>query len=109
MWLFYYFNSEMNYNVLKSKSPCILLNKNINFNKSKTESKMKNSTRTLRNEPCASAHFRITNKSKTVMSRSSQIFLIFVFIPLYSLLINFQNNHTFGKKTPLLPKLFACF
>ena len=33
VWLFYYFNFERNYDVLKSKSPCILLNKNINFNK----------------------------------------------------------------------------
>ena len=41
MWLFLYFNFERNYDVLKSKSPCILLNKNINFNKNETESKMK--------------------------------------------------------------------
>ena len=27
MWLFYYFNSERNYDVLKSKGLCILLNK----------------------------------------------------------------------------------
>ena len=27
--LFYYFNFERNYDVLKSKSPCILLNKNV--------------------------------------------------------------------------------
>ena len=40
MWLFYYFNSERNYDVLKSKCPCILLNKFINLNKNKTESKM---------------------------------------------------------------------
>ena len=50
-WLFYhfnfeknYFNFEKNYNVLNSKTPCILLNKNINFNKNETESKMKNPT-----------------------------------------------------------------
>ena len=35
-WLFYHFD------VLKSKTSRILLNKNINFNKSETESKMKN-------------------------------------------------------------------
>ena len=40
VWLSYYFNFESNYDVLKSKSPCILLNKNINFNKNETESKM---------------------------------------------------------------------
>ena len=31
--LFYYFNFERNYDVSKSNSPRILLNKNINFNK----------------------------------------------------------------------------
>ena len=29
VWLFYYFNFEMNYDALKSKSSCILLKKNI--------------------------------------------------------------------------------
>ena len=41
------FNFERNY-VLKSKNPCILLNKNINFNKNETESKMENLTYCLR-------------------------------------------------------------
>ena len=36
MWLFCYFNFERNYDVLKSKSPFILLNKNINFKKNET-------------------------------------------------------------------------
>ena len=64
--LLYYFNFERNNDILKSESPCILLNKNINFNK-KTELKI----------PTHS--FRETNlvlqlmqdsemKSKTVMS-----------------------------------------
>ena len=44
VWLFYYFNFESNYDVLKSKKPCILLKKNKNFNKNKMESKMENST-----------------------------------------------------------------
>ena len=48
MWLFYYFNFERNYEVLKSKSPFISLNKNINFDKNKTESKMGNSTHGFR-------------------------------------------------------------
>ena len=42
--LFCYFNFERCYDVLKPKSPCILFNKNINFNKNKTESKMENPT-----------------------------------------------------------------
>ena len=42
MWLFYYFYFERNYDVLKSKSPCFSLNKNIiKFNKNETESKWK--------------------------------------------------------------------
>ena len=37
MWLFDYFNFERIYNVLKSKSLCILLNKKINFNNKEWE------------------------------------------------------------------------
>ena len=78
MWLSYYFN----FDVSKSKSPCILLNNN--FNKNETESKMKNATQ----------RFRATNlvlqliqesqvKRKTVMTWSSRkkeedIFLPFI-------------------------------
>ena len=40
--IIFYF--ERIYDVLKSTSPCFLLNKNINFNKKKTESKMENPT-----------------------------------------------------------------
>ena len=39
---------ERNYDVLKSKSPCILLNKDVNFNKNETESKMENPTHGFR-------------------------------------------------------------
>ena len=48
MWFFYYFNFERNYDVLKSTSSCILLNKNINFNKNETESKMENPAHSFR-------------------------------------------------------------
>ena len=48
MWLFCYFNVERNNEVFKSKSPCILLNININFSKNKTESKRENYTHTFR-------------------------------------------------------------
>ena len=48
MWLCNYFNFERNYDVLKSESSCILLNKNMNFNKNETESKMESSTRNFR-------------------------------------------------------------
>ena len=46
--LFYYCNFERNYDVSKWKSPCVLLNRNINFNESKTESKMGNPTHSFR-------------------------------------------------------------
>ena len=40
MLLFCYFNFEKKFSILKSKSPCISLNKNIKFDKNETESKM---------------------------------------------------------------------
>ena len=54
MWLLYYFNFEKSYDLLKSRSPCILLNKKVNFDKNETES-------TMEDEPCASDHIRIVN------------------------------------------------
>ena len=47
MWLFYYFHFERIYDVLKSRSLCILLNKNIKFNKNETDSKTENPTQDL--------------------------------------------------------------
>ena len=41
VWLFYHFNFERHYDVLKPKSSWILLNKNINFNKHETHWKIK--------------------------------------------------------------------
>ena len=46
--LFDYFSFERSYDDLKSKGPCILLNKNVNFNKNKTESKMQNPTHSFK-------------------------------------------------------------
>ena len=48
VWLFYYFNFERNYDALKLKSQCILLNKNIYFNENEMESKMENPTLSFR-------------------------------------------------------------
>ena len=73
MWLFYYFNFERNYDVLKSKSPCILLNKNINFNKNETELKIGNPTHNFREKNLV---LQLTSelqiRSKNVMSWSWQ-------------------------------------
>ena len=49
----------MNYDVLKSKSPCFLLNKNIKFNQNETESKKENLRCRFRDEQCTSASLRI--------------------------------------------------
>ena len=38
--VFQYFDFDGKSEILKSKKPCFLLNKNTNFNKSETESKM---------------------------------------------------------------------
>ena len=48
MWLFYYFNCERNYDVLRSNNLRILLNKNIDFNKTGKESKIENPTHSFR-------------------------------------------------------------
>ena len=48
MWFFYYFYFDRCYDVLKSKTPCFSLNKNINFNNNKTESKMEHTTESFR-------------------------------------------------------------
>ena len=44
VWFLCYFNFERNYDVLKPKSPCFLLNKNVNFDKFETELNMENPT-----------------------------------------------------------------
>ena len=41
-------NFERNFDVLKSRNPCILLNKNIKFNKNETDSKMENPRHSFR-------------------------------------------------------------
>ena len=80
MWLFCYFNFERNYDVLKSKTPCILLNKNINYNKSETESKMENPTPEM--NLVLQIIYESQIKGKTVMSwstRNKKLFLTFEF------------------------------
>ena len=73
VWLFYYFNFERNYDVSKSNGSCILLNENINFNKSKTETKMENPTHNFREtNPVLQLIKELQIKSKTVISWSSQ-------------------------------------
>ena len=67
-----YFNFERIYNALKSKRPCILLNKNINF-KSETESKMEKPTQSFRETDIVLQFIQESQiKSKTVISWSSR-------------------------------------
>ena len=62
-----------NYDVLNSKSLSILLNKNINFNKNKTELKMENPTHTFRETNLVLQFIKYLQiKSKSVMSWSSR-------------------------------------
>ena len=69
--LFYYFNFERIYDVSKSKSPCILLNKNINFNKNETESNMENLTHSSKKTNLVLQFLQVSQiKSETVLSWS---------------------------------------
>ena len=65
------FNFERNYDILKSKVPCFLLNKNINSNKNWTESKMENPTHTFK-ATNLQLIYKLRIKSKTLMKWSSQ-------------------------------------
>ena len=65
MWLIYYFSFGRNYDVLKSKSPCILL-KNI------TESKIENTKHVFGETDVVLQAIKESQiKSKTAMSRNS--------------------------------------
>ena len=66
MWLFYYFNFKKNYDAFKSNSPCMLLNKNVNFNKNEAESKIENPRGTLCFSPCMLLNKNVNfNKNET--------------------------------------------
>ena len=115
MWLFYYFNFEKNYDVLKLKSPCILLNKNVNFNKSKTDSKMERQT--LCFSSCKNSKLKV--KLRWVGARERKIRAYFVPFALsegnFSNIcvlsqcivywIHIQNMHTFTYQKTLLHTL----
>ena len=118
MWFFYYFNIEINYDALKSKSPCIWLNKNTNFHKNKTKSKMENPT-TLVLQLIKESQI----KCKILMSWSSwkkkevifcivysarrKFFNICVLSQCIAYWIHFQNIHIFTYQKVLFHRFFA--
>ena len=126
MWLFYYFNFERNYGVLKSKSQCILFNKNINFNKNKTKWKIEIPTHSFGETNVVLQLMQESQKKgKTVMrwisrKKKEEIFctVYFVqrklfwhiwFISIIVYKIHFQNVHTFTYQKTLFHTHFCCF
>ena len=126
VWLFYQFHFERNYNILKSKSPCILLNKIINFNENETKLKMKNLIHSVWETNLVLQLMKESQiKSKTVMSWTSckkkegifctanlsegNIFEICVLSQCIASWIRFQNIHNFTYQKTLLHTLFPCF
>ena len=103
-FLLFYFWKDLWH--LKSKSPCILLNENINFNKNAAESKRENPTPSFRETNLVlQLIWESQIKSKTVMSWSSLFvpfilsegifFNICVLSQFIVYWIHFQNKHTF--------------
>ena len=119
MWLFYFFSFERNYDILKSKSPWILLNKNINFVKNEMESKMENPTHSFRETNLAIYSYKncklkvklwwigaLKRKKRTffvtfILSEVNFVFYDFLFFKICVLCqcivywIHLQNIHTF--------------
>ena len=116
---FCYFNLERNYDVLKSKSPCILMNKNINFNKNEAKSKMRNSTQSLTETiillqliqesqiKCKTVMSWISRKKKraifvTLILSEGNVFNICVLSQCTGYWTHFQNMHSFTYQKTLL-------
>ena len=124
MWLFYCLNFERNDDVLKSESPCSLFNKNINFNKSETESKTENPPHTFREIPwCFNSYKnrelkvqlwwvgareikKITFWRLTFIFSEENFFSICIFSQCIVHGINFQNIYTFTYQKILLHTIF---
>ena len=73
MWLFYHFDFERSYDILKPKRPCFLLYKKLSFNKNETETEMETSTHAFRETNLVLQLIQESQiKSKTVISWSFQ-------------------------------------
>ena len=94
--IIYYFHFGRTYDVLESKSSCILLNKNINFNKNETKSKMENPTHSFKETNLVLQLIKESQiKSKTVISWSSQKKKEGIFCTSYFVQKNFFKTFVF--------------
>ena len=126
MWIFYYFHFEKNYDILKSKSPCILLNKNITFNKNETESKMENLTQSFEGQTLCFSSFKnrklkIKLWSVGAHERKKRAFFVLFILPKKDFFnicvlsqcmvywIHFLNIQAFTYQKTLVPTLFCLF
>ena len=118
----FYFNFEKNY-VLKSRSPCILLNKNVNFNRNKQNRKWKIphsvlERRTLCLSICKNHKFKVKlwwvgaceRKKRAffvpfILSKGIFFFNVYVSSQCIVYWIHFQNIRTFTYQKTLLHTL----
>ena len=122
MWFFYCLNSERNYDVLKSKTPSFLLNKNINFNKNGSESKLENPIQSFRETILSFSSYKVCElevRLRWVVTRErrKRAFFVSLILPegiffsicvLFQCLVNWINFHnictfTYQKKLVLMP------
>ena len=119
MWFFYFCDFERNYDVLKSKSSCFLLNENINFHKNEREQKLKIRHKVLeRQSLCFSSYKNYKLKVKLwwleLVKEKRGHFLYRLFCPkkifstlilMYMYWVHFQNINTFTYQKTLLHTL----
>ena len=120
VWFLYYSYFQRNFYILKSESLCSLLNKNMNFNKNETESKLENPTHRSREiNLVLQLVLKLQIKSTTMMSWSSQkstffatfilsegnFFNIYVISQCIVYWVYFQNTYPFTYQKPFLHTL----
>ena len=129
MWLFYNVYFERNYDTLKSKRLCFMLNKNMKFNTNETKLKTENSTHTFREMNCFQLCFSLYKncelklklwwvgarewKNCTFVSLNfseGSFFNICIFISMYSVFSKLSEYvHFCISKNITLYTFFACF
>ena len=121
MWPFYYFSSQRDYDILKSKSPYVLLYKNYTFSKNETEPKMENPRTFFERQTSKNSELKVKlwwvgsrerKKSafceKFILSER-HFYNICVLSRCILYWINFQNIHTFTYQKTLLYTHFCLF